>query len=177
MILFRTESKLFIEIFTLLLYRMSEKKDFATELINLYEKNVNEPNRKKVLDGMLSHPSGHILAQCVFQRADSSVFHSARNQLLPKNNERENGAYDSLLAPAYCKSILRKFGDEDYVISLLKEEFERKNERHLCSLSEIASVIKEREKIKDRKAVPKYQTAFEGENDYPAAIKIGSEWV
>ena len=80
MILFRIESKLFIKTLNLLLYRMSEKKDFATELINLYEKNVNEPNRKKVLDGMLSHPSGHILAMCVFQRADSSVFLSARNQ-------------------------------------------------------------------------------------------------
>ena len=156
---------------------MSEKKDLMTELYNLYEKNVNEPNRKKVLDGMLSHPSGHILAQCVFQRADSSVFHSARNQLLPKNNERENGAYDSLLAPAYCKSILRKFGYEDYVINLLKDEFERKNGRRPRSLSEIASIINEREKIKNGTAVAKFEATFEEEFFYPYQIRIGSEWV
>ena len=155
---------------------MSEKKDLMTELYNFYEKNVNEPNRKKVLDGMLSHPSGHILAQCVFQRADSSVFHSARNQLLPKNNERENGAYDSLLAPAYCKSILRKFGEEDYVFSFLKDEFERKNERDPGSLSEIARIIKEREEIKHGTAVAKYQATFEQEV-HPDEIVIGSEWV
>jgi len=155
---------------------MSEKKDLMTELYNLYEKNVNEPNRKKVLDGMQSHPSGHILAQCVFQRADSSVFHSAQNQLLPKNGQ-ENGAYDSLLAPAHCKSILRKFEYEDYVINLLKDEFERKNGRHPRSLSEIASIINEREKIKNGTAVAKFEATFEEEFFYPYQIRIGSEWI
>ena len=176
MILFRIESKLFIKILTLLLYRMSVKKDLMTELYNLFEKNVNEPNRKNILDGMLSHPSGHILAQCVFQRADSSVFHSAQNQLLPKNGQ-ENGAYDSLLAPAHCKSILRKFEYEDYVINLLKDEFERKNGRHPRSLSEIASIINEREKIKNGTAVAKFQATFEEEIDFSYEIVIGSEWV
>ncbi|CBY31236.1 unnamed protein product, partial [Oikopleura dioica] len=156
---------------------MNEKKDLAIELFNLYEKNVNEPNRKKVLDGMLNHPSGHILAQCVFDRVDSSVFIAARNQLISKSEKVENGTYDSILDPAYCKRILKKFGYNDYVITFLKDGFKRENGRDPGSLSEIVRIIKEREEIKNQTAIPKFEATFQENLEELFEVTIGSEWI
>ena len=146
----------------------------ATEIINLYDKKVNEPKRKKVLDGILSHSSGHILAKCVFERIESSNFLAARNLLLPENEGDEYGPYDSILEPGYCKSILRSLGSADYVINLLRDEFKRKYERDVDSLSDIARIVTEREEIKYETAVPK--VILEMDAYYPT-VKIGSEWV
>ncbi|CBY24053.1 unnamed protein product [Oikopleura dioica] len=151
---------------------MNEKKDLAIELFNLYEKNVNEPNRKKVLDGMLNHPSGHILAQCVFDRVDSSVF-----KLISKSEKVENGTYDSILDPAYCKRILRKFGYNDYVITFLKDGFKREHGRDPGSLSEIVKIIKEREEIKNQTATPKFVATFQENLEDLLDVRIGSEWI
>ena len=151
---------------------MNEKKDLAIELFNLYEKNVNEPNRKKVLDGMLNHPSGHILAQCVFDRVDSSVF-----KLISKSEKVENGTYDSILDPAYCKRILRKFGYNDYVITFLKDGFKREHGRDPGSLSAIVRIIKEREEIKNQTATPKFEATFQENLEDLLDVTIGSEWV
>ena len=145
--------------------------------INFVSYIENEPNRKKVLDEMLNHPSGHILAQCVFDRVDSSVFLSARNQLIPKSDKDKIGKYDSLLAPAHCKRILRNFGYKDYVMRLLKDEFKRKYERDPNSLSEIARIVKEREEIKNQTATPKFEATFQEELYDPSNVIVGSEWV
>ncbi|CBY13208.1 unnamed protein product [Oikopleura dioica] len=145
--------------------------------INFVSYIENEPNRKKVLDEMLNHPSGHILAQCVFDRVDSSVFLSARNQLIPKSDKDKIGKYDSLLAPAHCKRILRNFGYKDYVMRLLKDEFKRKYERDPNSLSEIARIVKEREEIKNQTATPKFEATFQEELYDPSNVIVGSEWI
>ena len=153
--------------------RMSEKNDHAIVLINLYEENVNKPKRKKVLDGMLNHTDGHILAKCVFRRADSSVFLSARNELMPTRDGDENGPYDSILAPADCRKILRSLGYDDYVTTLLKDELECQYLRDADSLSSIPRIISEREKIRNGTAVSKFKT----EEQRLSGVKIGTEWV
>ena len=146
----------------------------ATELINLYDKNVNEPKRKKILDGILKHPSGNILAKCVFERLDSSAFLAVRNLLMAKNDGDEYGPYDSILEPAYCKRILKSFGSSDYVFNLLRDEFNRKYERDVDSLSDIARIVTEREEINNESAVPKVILKMDA---YYPNVKIGSEWV
>ncbi|CBY12457.1 unnamed protein product [Oikopleura dioica] len=108
---------------------------------------------------------------------DLSVFLSARNQLIPKSDKDKNGKYDSLLAPAHCKRILRNFGYKDYVMLLLKDGFKRKYERDPNSLSEIARIFKEREEIKDQTATPKFKATFQEELDDPSDVIVGSEWI
>jgi len=148
--------------------------ELINSLINLYDQNKNEPQRKKVLDGILKHPCGNILARCIFERLDSSFFLAARNLLIPKNDGDEYGPYDSILEPEYCKSILRSLGSTDYVINLLRDEFKRKYERDVDSLSDIARIVTEREDIKNETAEPK--VILEMDEDYPN-VKIGSEWI
>ena len=157
-----------------IILRLMTATELINSLINLYDQNKNEPQRKKVLDGILKHPCGNILARCIFERLDSSFFLAARNLLIPKNDGDEYGPYDSILEPAYCKSILRSLGSTDYVINLLRDEFKRKYERDVDSLSDIARIVTEREDIKNETAEPK--VILEMDEDYPN-VKIGSEWV
>lgn len=158
--------------------RLMEVRNREMELSDLYDKKVREPNRKKVLDAMLNHPSGHILAECVFSRADWTVFVLARNQLEPSEyNSEENGEYDALLAPAYCRSILRSLGYDDFVTILLIDELKRKYQREPDSLSSIPRIIAEREKIRKELTEPKFETFFEDSDGDLSWLKIGSEWV
>jgi hypothetical protein len=146
----------------------------AREMIDLYDRNVNEPKRKEVLDAILKHSSGHVIAKCVFTRIHTSNFLAARNLLMPKNEGDEYGPYDSILEPADCKSILRSLGSDDYVINLLRDQFKRKYKRDVDSLSDIARIVTEREEIKNETAVPKVILPLEA---YWPFVKIGSEWV
>jgi len=146
----------------------------AIELINLYDERVNKPKRKKVLDGILNHSSGNILAKCVFERLDISHFLAARNLLITKNDGDEYGPYDSILEPVYCKSILRSLGSTDYVIKLLRDEYNRKYERDVDSLSDIARIVTEREEISNETAIPKVILKMDA---YYPSVKIGSEWI
>ena len=159
------------------IFRLMQVQNREMELFNLYDKNVNEPNRKKVLDAMLNHPSGHILAECVFSRADWTVFVLAQNLLKPENKSDENGEYDALLSPAYCRSILRTLGYDDFVTTLLKDEFKREYGREPESLSSIPRIIDRREKIRKELAEPKFETFFEDFKGDLSRLKIGSEWV
>lgn len=143
-------------------------------LYELFENNVNERNRAKILNAMADHPKGNVLAQCVFERAAASVFVAAKNQLAPQKENDEYGPLDSLLDAAYCKKILRVLGCEDYVINLLKDEFKRKYEREPDSLSDIVRILADRREIKDESAIPK--ATFEIEYNAPE-VKIGSEWI
>ena len=87
------------------------------------------------------------------ERADGAVFASAKNQLLPADAE-EYGPYDGLLEAGHCVRILKLMAKEDYVINLLKDDFRAKYGREPNSLSDIARILAEREKIKKEPRVP-----------------------
>ena len=158
--------------------RMNGDRDRVKELVDLYETNVNEKKRKEVLDGMLNHPDGHVLAEEVFRRADCSVFLSARNQLIPNHDFYQDGEYDSILDPAHCKSILTNFGSDDYVFNLLRVEFNQKRRRDPCSLSDIARIVDERNRIKREIAAPRYEATLPAWVYHEKnGLKIGSKWV
>jgi len=60
------------------------------------------------------------------------------------------------------------------VINLLRDEFKRKHERDVDSLSDIAIIVAEREEIKNETAVPKFILQMEANWRF---VKIGSEWI
>ena len=175
------------------------------ELVDLYEKNVNEKKRKEILDGMLAHPCGHTLAELIFRQAHYSVFVFAQNQFLSTINidqsllfrcfqnsfwrfcsfgrvratelENETFMYDSILAPAHCKSILRYLGSDDYVVNFLRNEFNHKFGRDPCCLSDIAQIMDERHQIQKETAIPRFEVSIPIESFAYCIIKIGCEWV
>ena len=170
-------------------FRMSGNRDLVKELVDLYEKNVNERKRKEILDGMLAHPFGHVLAEVIFRRAHSSVFISARNQFLSTINsdqssslrcfqnafwqfwsfgraratdpENETYMYDTILTPAHCKNILRSIGSDDYVVKFLRDKFNHKFGRDPCCLSDIARIMDERHQIQKETAIPRFEVQYQ----------------
>ena len=149
-----------------------------SEFFNFLDEKVNGAKRKKVLEGMMNHSFGHVLARCIFSRLDPSDFYSARKQLLPENDGDEYGPYDHLLEPADCKRILRSFESDDYVMKLLTDDFCRKHERSPDSLSDIARIINHREDIRNGTAVPRATfQMLKADARLPPRVRIGSEWV
>ncbi|CAG5091372.1 Oidioi.mRNA.OKI2018_I69.PAR.g13014.t1.cds [Oikopleura dioica] len=140
------------------------------ELYSLYEKNVNEPNRKKTLTAISNHPNANLLAELIFKRMDRTDYVSAKNQLLPIEND-EHGPFDNLLGEHQCDWILELMAREDYVINLIKEEFQVKYDREPSSLSDIVKIACQREMMV-KSPVPK--AVFETKDCH---CDIGSSWI
>ena len=146
------------------------------ERYEFFEKIVNAPKREKTLTAISNHPEANELARLVFERADESVFSTAKNQLLSTDDADEYGPFDHLLEPWHCQRMLKLMAKDDYVVNILKENFRLEHDRLPDRLSDIARIASDREEIKKESSLAKRRRVFKIK-DFVSKIKIGSEWI
>ena len=117
--------------------------------------------RCSTLRKMLGSSDPETLGGLIFERLSMDLLTKLAPIVL-ENLEQDDGKFDDLASPLFCRSFLNSHYERDTILELVGKELEAEKKRKPDRLSEIMKIIQKRDDLKNnrKKLKPKLTIEF-----------------